>query len=131
MRPRNVGISLLEIEFVLKPGKRREFIRSFQGLQGHEGEGHVRSTIFEDSEEPGHLIWIGEWTSRITLDAYMRGDRFGVLLGGIRVLGSVTDCRVIDEATVSVDTSVGASGRKLQERQFTRFDPETFESKPH
>lgn len=118
----NEGTCLLEIEFVLKTGKRREFVRSLEGLHSHEGIGHLRTVVFEDCEEPGHLIWIADWTSRAALEEYIESDEFRVLLGGLRVLGTVMDCRVIDEATTSVPVS-SLLDRTPNERRFVRFDP--------
>ena len=82
----------LEIEFVLKPGKRREYTRFTEELRGSEGAGHLRSAAYEDLEHPGHILRISEWESLRALECYLRGDRFRVMVGGIRVLGTISDC---------------------------------------
>lgn len=91
---------ILEIDFTLKSGKRREFNRSLEDLRSLEGEGHIRTTVFEDREEPGHILWVADWTNKTKLEEYLRSDGFGVLLGGLRVLGNLTRCRVVDDAGV-------------------------------
>jgi len=120
----NVGTCLLEIELTLKPGKRREFNRSIEDLRSHEGHGHIRTTVYEDREEPGHMIWVADWANRQALNEYLRSDAFGVLLGGLRVLGVVTECRVVDE---SGSPAPGEGARALKETRYLRIDLKEFD----
>lgn len=115
------GSCCLEIEFTLKPGKRREFTRSFEDLNCHEGEGHVKTTVYEDREEPGHMIWTATWTSRGTLELYLHSEHFGVLVGAIRVLSTSASCRLIDGAQVPM------GGRTPTELKSVQIDLEQFE----
>lgn len=112
----------IEIEFTLKPGKRREFSRSFEDLHGHEGEGHIRTTVYEDREEPGHMIWIADWVDRLALERYMRGDKFGVLIGGLRVLGTLTSCRLVDETRAPNSSGAFPTERLPRESRWVQID---------
>ncbi|MCC7153633.1 MAG: antibiotic biosynthesis monooxygenase [Bryobacterales bacterium] len=87
---------VLEIEFTLRYEKRREFNRSIEDLRNLEGDGHIRTSIFEDREEPGHFLWASDWTDRSKLEDYLHSERFGVLIGGLRVLGNLMRCRLVD-----------------------------------
>jgi len=120
----SVGTCLLEIEFALKPGKRREFNRSLEDLRSQEGHGHIRTTVYEDREEPGHMIWVADWACRQALDDYLSSDAFGVLMGGLKVLGVVTECRIVDESCPSQTVGEGSPSRArtLGEKRFLRFD---------
>jgi len=110
-----LDICCLEIEFTLKPGKRREFSRSSEDLLRHEGEGHVRTTVYEDREEPGHMIWIAEWASRRAVEEYMHGQGFAVLLGALRVLSTQASCRLVDQTGPARTAVEGLSSRPLKE----------------
>jgi quinol monooxygenase YgiN len=126
MPTRNAGSCCLEIEFSLKPGKRREFSRSFEDLICHEGEGHIKTTVYEDREEPGHMIWVATWASRETLEEYLRGAEFSVLIGGLKVLSTQTDCRLVDEVRTAAGMGLLSAERTLGERQFTPIDLDKF-----
>lgn len=131
MRAGSSGVCWLEIEFVLKPGKRREFARSFEDLICQEGEGHIKSAVFEDRDEPGHMIWVATWSSRAAVEAYMQSDQFGVVIGGLRVLSSRTDCRLIDEVHAAVATGAIPARRTPQESRFTPIDLSDLEGPKH
>lgn len=99
---------ILEIEFTLKDGKRREFNRSIEDVRGIEGDGHVRTSIFEDREEPGHILWASYWSDRGKLENYLRSESLGVLFGALRVLAIMERCRLVSE-------SAGAAGTEFFE----------------
>jgi quinol monooxygenase YgiN len=125
------GSCCLEIEFKLKPGKRREFARSFEELICHEGEGHVKTTVFEDREEPGHMIWVASWSSRESLEAYLKGEQFGVLIGGLRILSSLTDCRLIDAGWGESSPKSISGSRLTRESRFKQIGLESLEGPKH
>jgi quinol monooxygenase YgiN len=131
MRPDMAAGCCLEIEFTLKPGKRREFSRSFEDLLCHEGEGHIKTTVYEDREEPGHMIWVADWTNRDTIEAYMRSEEFGVLIGGLRVLSTHTSCRLISGAPPRGSEGPAGVGRTPRETTLTLVDLEAFEGPKH
>lgn len=121
-----VATCSLEIEFTLKPGKRREFSRSAEELICLAGEGHVKTTVFEDRDEPGHMVWVAAWASREALESYIRSDRFSVLIGGLKVLSTGTNCRVVDEVQQAVLEPFPAS-RVRAERRLKVIDLIEFE----
>jgi quinol monooxygenase YgiN len=122
MRAGSAGTCCLEIEFRLKPGKRREFARSFEDLICHEGEGHIKTTVYEDREEPGHMMWVATWISRKTLEDYLRGEQFGVLIGGLRVLSTESNCRLVNEVRPFASMGSLPAERNLNETNFTPID---------
>jgi len=77
---------LLEIEFLLSPEKQREFAQSLE--------------LLEDRGEPHHLLWISKWLDLQELERYTELDQFRVLMGGLRLLTTIVDCRI-----VTLDTS--------------------------
>ena len=91
-------LCLLEIEFSLLPQKRREFAQSLELLTGS-GQGFVRRSVYVDRDEPERVLWVEEWSSREMLEAHMETPAFRALIGGLKVLGNVLDCRVIDFAS--------------------------------
>lgn len=115
MRMESIGAYRLEIEFILRPGKRREFSRSFEDLIRHEGEGHIKTNVYEDRDEPGHLLWIATWNRRDSLDAYVSSDEFGVLIGGLKTLSSQTQCRLVG------DLDAPGAGRRLHSERVPRL----------
>ena len=127
MRSGTTGTCCLEIEFILKPGKRREFSRWFEDLICHEGEGHIKTTVYEDREEPGHMIWVANWTNGEALEKYIRGEEFGVLIGGLRVLSNQANCKLVDEVRASASGSPIPAERTPLETRFTPIDLDKFE----
>lgn len=87
---------LLEIDFQLRSEKRREFNSSLESLFCGVGSGHVRASAYEDRDDGNHLLLVLEWGSRPDLDVYLESKEYGTLLACLRILGSVTDCRVVD-----------------------------------
>jgi len=79
---------VIEITFRLNPDKRLEFEQSSEGLICCEGPGHVRTRVLEHSGHSGLVVWTSEWSDRDKLNAYLDGERFKVLMGGLRTLGT-------------------------------------------
>jgi quinol monooxygenase YgiN len=78
----------IEIRFRLNLEKRIEFLQSSESLICCEGDGHIRTTVFEEPDQPGLMVWRSVWSDRDKLNAYLDGARFKVLMGGIRALGT-------------------------------------------
>ncbi len=78
----------VEIRFRLNLEKRIEFLQSSESLICCEGDGHIRTTVFEDPDQPGLMVWCSVWSDRDKLNAYLEAARFKVLMGGIRALGT-------------------------------------------
>ena len=78
---------IIEIRFRLNPDKRLEFEQSSEDLICCEGPGHVKTKVLESSGHTGLVVWTSEWSDRERLNAYLDGDRFKVLMGGLRAVG--------------------------------------------
>lgn len=87
---------LLEIDFQLRSEKRREFNSSLESLFSSADTGHLRASAYEDRDDGNHLLLVLEWDGRPGLDSYLESREYGTLLACLRVLGTVTDCRVVD-----------------------------------
>ena len=86
---------LLEIEFTLLPQKRREFAQSLEFMSGS-WQGMIRRSIYIDRDEPERVLWVEEWSHREMLETHLETPAFRALVGGLRILGNVIDCRLID-----------------------------------
>ncbi len=84
----------IEIRFRLNRDKRVEFAQSSESLICCEGDGHIRTTVFEEPGPPGLMVWCSVWSDREKLNAYLDGARFKVLMGGIRTLGTRVSLQV-------------------------------------
>lgn len=85
---------LLEIEFLLLPQKQREFAQSLEFLTTAR-QGLVRRSIYVDRDELERILWVEEWATRQTLETHLETEAFKALIGGLRTLGNVLDCRVV------------------------------------
>jgi quinol monooxygenase YgiN len=101
-------LCLLEIEFTLLPQKRREFAQSLEFLTGSE-QGLIRRSVYVDRDEPERVLWVEEWSNLETLEGHLETAAFRALVGGLRVLGNVLDCRLVDFGS---DRGTGADGRR-------------------
>jgi quinol monooxygenase YgiN len=79
---------VIEITFRLNPDKRLEFEQLSESLICSQGQGHVRTKVLEKSSHTGTVVWTSEWSDRDKLNTYMDGERFKVLMGGLRTLGT-------------------------------------------
>lgn len=94
---------LLEIEFMLLPQKRREFAQSLEFLTGP-GQGMVRRSVFVDRDEPERILWVEQWGNRQLLESHLETADFRALVGGLRTLGNVVDCRLVYLGSDPVDS---------------------------
>lgn len=107
---------LLELEFTLKPGKRIEFGRCQQELRASQGHGHIRNSLYENVECLGNLLLVSEWRTRADAEKYLKGGRFRLLVGAIRVLGTLSDCRLVQDTAEQPLAPVEDCGRPRQSR---------------
>jgi quinol monooxygenase YgiN len=62
--------------------------------------GALVSYVYEDADEPAVFGLVGEWESPSALEAHLRSDAFGVLLGALELLAQpvrLTVARSADE----------------------------------
>lgn len=68
-------------------------IRSiFPGLEREQG--HLDHGVYRDVEKQGCFVVLQQWQTREALDAYLRTDTFGVLLGALNVLADSWDANL-------------------------------------
>jgi quinol monooxygenase YgiN len=90
---------LLEIDCRIKPEKRREFRLNIGSSLQQSNRTRPQAVVYEDQNEPGHILIVEEWASVDTLQAYLSSDDFIAMIGGFRVLGVLHDCRVVELAS--------------------------------
>jgi hypothetical protein len=87
---------LLEISFDLRSENRREFNSSLDSLMREKGSGSIRSSVFEDRDDRNRILMVLEWGNIVDLQRYLVSETLGVLLGCLKTLGTVSDCRIVD-----------------------------------
>ncbi len=87
----------LEIDCRIPSEKHFEFTQSAASLTPKVGEGHAKTVVYQDFDDPDHILWVEEWSTRELLDQYLLTEGFSALLGGLKTLGTVLDCRLIFE----------------------------------
>lgn len=86
---------VLEIEFLLRPQKRREFVQSLEFFLASGDSGPKRIRLLQDRTEPDHLLWISKWLDLKELEDYTQVEQFRALMGGLRLLSTILDCRTV------------------------------------
>ena len=77
------------------PENRKEFLQTLHLLIGrirHE-KGCVRYNVYQDVENENAFILIEEWETQADLDKHLRSDRFGVLLGALKLLSDTPEIK--------------------------------------
>ena len=87
---------LLELDCRIKPEKRREFRLNIGASLRESTWTRGAAVIFEDQDEPGHILIVEEWASLQELQHYLSSDEFLAIVGGFKVLGVLHDCRIVD-----------------------------------
>jgi hypothetical protein len=90
------GRFIVEVKFRLNPDKKIEFAQSSEELICFEGPGHVNTKVLEPPSRAGLVTWTSEWSDRDKLNAYLVGDRFKVLMGALRTLGTRISLQVVE-----------------------------------
>jgi quinol monooxygenase YgiN len=85
----------LEILAKIQPGKRYEFLQTFEILTqaNHKARDCIEQTLFEKSNEPNSFLWIEDWKNSESLESYRQTEKFRSLLGAMEVLGSLIKIR--------------------------------------
>ena len=87
---------LLEIGFQLLNGKRREFSQAIEMLTARNSRRGRTTVVYEDRDDPYHVLWVEEWSEREMLERHLETDRFKTLMGALRTLAVVQDVRIVD-----------------------------------
>ena len=89
---------LLEIHFGVTQEKRAALGQSLESLRAIRAPGQLGISVHDDTSGSGQYFWIEEWTNYQLLESYLVSNGFRAVLGGLRMLGSVIDCRIVESA---------------------------------
>jgi quinol monooxygenase YgiN len=97
-----VNTIVLSARMAAHPSARRELLQALVDWTAtvRDSPGAHHSNVYEDVESPGVFGLVGEWESPLALEAHLRSDAFGVLLGALELLARparLTVARVADE----------------------------------
>lgn len=79
---------MLSARIVAYPAERRELsqaLLAWAGATRHETD-LVAAHVYEDLELPAVFSLVTEWSSAAALDAHLRSEAFGILLGALKIL---------------------------------------------
>jgi quinol monooxygenase YgiN len=93
---------VLSARVVAHPSARRELLQALVdwAATARHSAGALVSNVYEDAEAPAAFGLVGEWESTSALEAHLRSDAFGVLLGALELLAQpvrLTVARAADE----------------------------------
>jgi quinol monooxygenase YgiN len=79
----------------IPPENRKEFLQTLNPLMGRirNEKGCIRYNVYQDVENANDFMFIEEWETQADLDEHLRSDRFGVLLGALRLLSDTPEIR--------------------------------------
>ena len=80
---------------MLSPQKRREFVQSLELFVATSESGHNDIRLLQDRTAPDHLLWISKWLDLKELEDYTQVEQFRALMGGLRLLSTILDCRIV------------------------------------
>jgi quinol monooxygenase YgiN len=86
----------LRLEARIRPGKRQEFLDTLRTLPDSATSRPVCHQTLQDMSDPAVICWIGEWTKRENLVAFMASDDFRALKGAVSILGSLESEIVVE-----------------------------------
>jgi quinol monooxygenase YgiN len=97
-----VSTIVLSARIVAHPPARRELLQALVdwAAAARHSTGALASNVYEDAEAPAAFGLVGEWDSPPALEAHLRSDAFGVLLGALELLAQparLTVARAADE----------------------------------
>ena len=75
--------------------KREEFLQTVRSLQSdlEQDPGLMRSTLYQDVDDPEYFHLISEWETDRDYDSYLCSEQFRVLIGALKVLSEETEVR--------------------------------------
>ena len=91
---------ILQEKMEVLPDKRQEFEQAAQWLieSQPKEKGNSLKSIYQDLCKPNTFYYLEEWDSRKNLQAHIQTDNFRALLGGMKVLGEITEAKIISGA---------------------------------
>jgi quinol monooxygenase YgiN len=91
----SVAMIVSSTKIGVPPENRKEFLQTLQALIGrirHE-RGCIKYNVYQDVENANAFIFIEEWETQADLYRHLRSDRFGVLLGALRLLSDTSEIK--------------------------------------
>jgi Uncharacterized conserved protein len=87
----------LVVEHFIKPEKRQEALDIYEKMvAGTRAEhGCLMYDLHEDEEQPGHFIYIEEWSDQVSVDLHTNGEVFKTYFPKLMALSSTGTDRVI------------------------------------
>ncbi|KPK30468.1 MAG: hypothetical protein AMK69_03075 [Nitrospira bacterium SG8_3] len=74
---------------------RKEFLQTLHlllgGIRGEQG--CIKYNVYQDVENQKVFILIEEWETQADLDRHLRSDKFGVLLGALKLLSDTPEIK--------------------------------------
>ena len=84
----------------VKSEKQEEFLLAIQSLHSNKEEekGLKKTTLYQQMNDPNGFRLITEWETQKDLQRYLQAERFGVLLGALKVLCKESEIRYSEKA---------------------------------
>jgi quinol monooxygenase YgiN len=91
---------VVKIRVEVLPDKKQEFEQAAQWLieSQPKEEGNILKAIYQDLCKPNSYYYLEEWNSRKSFKAHFQSDGLRALLGGMKVLGKITEAKIISGA---------------------------------
>ncbi len=79
----------------VQPENRKELLQTLQMLLGRirQEKGCIKCNVYQDVENENAFIFIEEWETEADLDKHLGSDRFGVLLGAVKLLSETSEIK--------------------------------------
>jgi quinol monooxygenase YgiN len=73
--------------------KREEVLQTVHSLQSDlkQCQGLIRSTLYQDVDDPQQFHLINEWETDQDYDSYLGSEQFRILIGSLKVLSEETE----------------------------------------
>lgn len=104
---------MLSARIVAYPAERRELSQALLvwAAAARQETDVVAAHVYEDLEAPAVFSLATEWRSAAALDAHMRSDAFGILLGALKVLAGPHQMTVTRPDDDQFKGAIGAINR--------------------
>jgi quinol monooxygenase YgiN len=103
-------VSAVNVVLRVRHDKRDELLQTVQSMQDNLKQteaGLMNASLYQDLNDTSVFHLVEEWTTTDAMERYLRSDRFGVLMGALKVLCT--------EAEVTYQLISGKLGKKISE----------------
>lgn len=86
-----------KISFEVLPEKRKEFEQAVPWLVHSDviSEEDLKQQILHENGKPASFVYLGECETREKLESHLRSERFRALWGGMKLLGNITEAKIV------------------------------------